>query len=307
MNDWMPIAKEYDPLKAGSIDGTDEEPHDRAVWRAMLARYAPNKGVTGDPLLTLFVARLNLQTKEEKLKEVFSRYGDIRRLRLVRDLVTGFSKGYAFVEYKEERSLIKAYRDADGLLIDQHEIFVDYELERTLKGWIPRRLGGGLGGKKESGQLRFGGRDRPFRKPINLPVVKNEQYREAKREKRERSRSRERHWDSRTRDRDHDRGREKRWQEREPARVWPESDWERERDFRDDRVKGREKRDRTADSIWLSVCHGSPVSQPDIGPQAIYSPHHPPSGKSPPTIPHPLGSRISFPIRFGTFVFFAGD
>ncbi|MBW03109.1 U11/U12 small nuclear ribonucleoprotein 35 kDa protein, partial [Eschrichtius robustus] len=245
MNDWMPIAKEYDPLKAGSIDGTDEDPHDRAVWRAMLARYAPNKGVTGDPLLTLFVARLNLQTKEEKLKEVFSRYGDIRRLRLVRDLVTGFSKGYAFIEYKEERSLLKAYRDADGLVIDQHEIFVDYELERTLKGWIPRRLGGGLGGKKESGQLRFGGRDRPFRKPINLPVVKNDQFREGKRERRERSRSRERHWDSRMRDRDHDRGREKRWQEKESTRVWPEGDWDRERDFRDDRVKGREKRDRS--------------------------------------------------------------
>lgn len=27
-------------------------------------------------------------------------------------------------------------------------------------------LGGGLGGKKESGQLRFGGKDRPFKKPI---------------------------------------------------------------------------------------------------------------------------------------------
>ena len=28
--------------------------------------------------------------------------------------------------------------------------------------------GGGFGGKKESGQLRFGGRDKPFVKPINL-------------------------------------------------------------------------------------------------------------------------------------------
>ncbi len=27
-------------------------------------------------------------------------------------------------------------------------------------------LGGGLGGMKESGQLRFGGRDRPFRRPM---------------------------------------------------------------------------------------------------------------------------------------------
>lgn len=168
MADWSPLATVYDPLKAGSIDGTDVEPHDRAVWRAMGARYKPNKGVAGDPLLTLFVARLNPQTTEDKLHEVFSKYGDILRLRLVRDIVTGFSKRYAFVEYKEERSVVRARRDANKLVVDQHEVFVDFEQERTLKGWIPRRLGGGQGGKKESGQLRFGGRDRPFRKPINL-------------------------------------------------------------------------------------------------------------------------------------------
>lgn len=168
MADWCPVAADYDPLKAGSIDGTDVEPHDRAVWRAMCARYRPNKGVLGDPLLTLFVARLNPQTTEDKLHKVFSKFGDIRRLRLVRDAVTGFSKGYAFIEYKEQRSLNRARRDANKLVVDQHEVFVDLEQERTLKGWVPRRLGGGLGGKKESGQLRFGGRDRPFRKPINL-------------------------------------------------------------------------------------------------------------------------------------------
>ncbi len=31
-------------------------------------------------------------------------------------------------------------------------------------------VGGGLGGKKESGQLRFGGRDRPFRKPMYVSL-----------------------------------------------------------------------------------------------------------------------------------------
>ncbi|XP_077402536.1 U11/U12 small nuclear ribonucleoprotein 35 kDa protein [Vanacampus margaritifer] len=168
MADWNPIAKVYDPLKAGSIDGTDVEPHDRAVWRGMCARYKPNKSVVGDPLLTLFVARLNPMTTEEKLHQVFSKFGEIKRVRLVRDVVTGFSKRYAFVEYKEERAVVRARRDANKLVVDQQELFVDFELERTLKGWIPRRLGGGLGGKKESGQLRFGGRDRPFRKPINL-------------------------------------------------------------------------------------------------------------------------------------------
>ncbi|XP_061458928.1 U11/U12 small nuclear ribonucleoprotein 35 kDa protein [Rhineura floridana] len=244
MNEWAPIAKEYDPLKAGSIDGTDQEPHDRAVWRAMLAHYVPNKDVSGDPHLTLFVARLNLQTTEHKLKEVFSRYGDIRKIRLVRDLVTGFSKGYAFIEYKEERALVKAHRDANKLIIDQREIFVDFELERTLKGWIPRRLGGGFGGKKESGQLRFGGRDRPFRKPIHLPGLKSNFYGEGQVEKREHAWSRERARDWKSRDRDHERTRDQRYSERERSRSqgWGERDGERH--SREERSRGREGRDR---------------------------------------------------------------
>ncbi|XP_026183656.1 U11/U12 small nuclear ribonucleoprotein 35 kDa protein [Mastacembelus armatus] len=220
MVDWSAIAKVYDPLKAGSIDGTDVEPHDRAVWRAMSARYKPNKGVRGDPLLTLFVARLNPQTTEDKLYQVFSKYGDIQQLRLVRDIVTGFSKGYAFIEYKEERALVRARRDANKLVVDQHELFVDFEQERTLKGWVPRRLGGGLGGKKESGQLRFGGRDRPFRKPINLgmgPVQERgggggrDWGRPGTRDRqdRDRDRDREAEWGSRGRRDDRDRGRER--------------------------------------------------------------------------------------------------
>lgn len=52
-------------------------------------------------------------------------------------------------------------------LLDDCEIIVDFECERTLKGWKPRRLGGGFGGKKESGQLRFGCKDRPFQRPVN--------------------------------------------------------------------------------------------------------------------------------------------
>ncbi|CAJ1063961.1 U11/U12 small nuclear ribonucleoprotein 35 kDa protein [Xyrichtys novacula] len=223
MVDWSPVARAYDPLKAGSIDSTDVEPHDRAVWRAMCARYKPNKGVIGDPLLTLFVARLNPQTTEDKLHQVFSKYGDIQRLRLVRDIVTGFSKGYAFIEYKEERSIVRARRDANKLVVDQHEVFVDFEQERTLKGWVPRRLGGGQGGKKESGQLRFGGRDRPFRKPINLgvgPVQERgggadgvggwrERDRHGGRDREDRDRHREVEWGSRGGRDDRDRVRER--------------------------------------------------------------------------------------------------
>ena len=40
LQNWTPLAVdygEYDPLRAGSIDGTDTTPHDHAIVRAMNA------------------------------------------------------------------------------------------------------------------------------------------------------------------------------------------------------------------------------------------------------------------------------
>ena len=48
-------------------------------------------------------------------------------------------------------------------VIDDNEILVDFQHQSKLKGWRPRRLGGGFGGNKKSGQLRFGCIDRPFK------------------------------------------------------------------------------------------------------------------------------------------------
>jgi U11/U12 small nuclear ribonucleoprotein SNRNP35 len=154
----------YDPVMAGSIDGTDEKPHDRGICRALGSDYKPNLGVRGDPSRTLFIGRINFKTDEKKLTKIFSKYGEIREFRLVRDLVTGHSKGYAFVSFKHRGDAEDCYRNCYRLVVDDRELIVDYEYERELKGWVPRRLGGGLGGYKESGQLRFGGRYKPFAK-----------------------------------------------------------------------------------------------------------------------------------------------
>lgn len=97
-------------------------------------------------------------------------------MRLVRDAVTGTSKQYAFVEYETSSAAKDAIYDMDQRIIDNREIVVDQEHERRLDGWKPRRLGGGFGGKKESGQLRFGCRARPFQRPYdtNKAMTSNE-------------------------------------------------------------------------------------------------------------------------------------
>ncbi|KAI9159961.1 hypothetical protein LWI28_003767 [Acer negundo] len=165
-------AESYHPIQAGSIDGTDILPHDNAVYRALLCSsaglYDPqgDPKVIGDPYCTVFIGRLSPFTTENTLFKAMSKFGQVKNLRLVRDIVTGASRGYAFVEYQTEREMQRAYEDAHHSIIDDCEILVDYNRQQLMPGWIPRRLGGGLGGKKESGQLRFGGRERPFRAPL---------------------------------------------------------------------------------------------------------------------------------------------
>lgn len=170
IQNWCPYAREYDPLKAGSIDGTDTEPHDKAVSRAIQARYEPPHSLKSKPERTLFVARFGPKVSKQDLREHFSRYGDVLSVKLIVDVVTGLSQGYGFVEMRSEDEASRAMRRLSDTTLKGYKLFIDFECGRTMKGWKPRRLGGGFGGKKESGQLRFGGKDRPFKKPI-LPNV----------------------------------------------------------------------------------------------------------------------------------------
>src|SRR5690606_30834799 len=61
---------------------------------------------------------------------------------------------------------MRAFQSGNGLELDARSVLVDYERGRVMKGWVPRRFGGGLGGRRESGQMRFGGRDCPYKLPF---------------------------------------------------------------------------------------------------------------------------------------------
>nr|XP_034319583.1 U1 small nuclear ribonucleoprotein 70 kDa [Crassostrea gigas] len=130
---------------------------DLALWDPSNAASA-----TGDPYKTLFVARINYDSSESKLRREFEVYGSIRKISLVSDKTSGKPRGYAFIEFEHERDMHSAYKHADGKKIDGRRVLVDVERGRTVKGWRPRRLGGGLGGTRKGGpdeNTRFSGRD----------------------------------------------------------------------------------------------------------------------------------------------------
>ncbi|MBN3293984.1 RU17 protein, partial [Polypterus senegalus] len=165
----------------------------------------------GDAFKTLFVARVNYDTTESKLRREFEVYGPIKRIYIVYNKGSGKPRGYAFIEYEHERDMHSAYKHADGKKIDGRRVLVDVERGRTVKGWRPRRLGGGLGGTRRGGadvNIKHSGRDDTSRyderdRERERGERRSERSREREKERgeRRRSRSRERRRRSRSRER----------------------------------------------------------------------------------------------------------
>lgn len=218
---------------------------------------------TGDAFKTLFVARVNYDTSESKLRREFEGYGPIKKIVVVHDSVNGKPRGYAFIEYEHERDMHSAYKHADGKKIDGRRVLVDVERARTVKGWLPRRLGGGLGGTRRGGpdvNIKHSGREDNERERERYRMEHErererraldvDRRRDRSRDRRRRSRSRTRDRE-RERDRDRDRSRERRRRrsrEPEERRRRRSRDRDRERPDRDkDRRRRKERRDRRDD------------------------------------------------------------
>jgi len=122
-----------------------EEKHQLEIKR-QLAEWKPelDEKIKGKPRNTIIVARLSYKVDEKKLKEVFSKFGPVRHVRVIRDLNNNH-RGYGFVEFEYHEDMRHAYKYAHGMEIEGRKILVDVERGRLDKGFLPRRLGGGLG------------------------------------------------------------------------------------------------------------------------------------------------------------------
>jgi len=186
------------------------------------------ENVTQDPFKTLFVARVNYDTSQSKLRREFEQFGSIKSIHMTQDSNTGKPCGYAFIEYEHERDMHSAYKHADGMKIDGKRVLVDVERSRTVKGWLPRRLGGGLGGTRRGGSdvnVRHSGRDdggggrgrSRSRDRGGFGARGRSRSRDRKRSSR-RSRSRERTRRSRSKSRDKKRSRRSRSKDRKRSK-----------------------------------------------------------------------------------------
>jgi len=71
----------------------------------------------------LYVGNLSYDTTEDGLRQLFGQFGEIESVVVITDRISGRSKGFGFVEYKEDADAEKAL-GLDGQEFDGRELKV---------------------------------------------------------------------------------------------------------------------------------------------------------------------------------------
>ncbi|MDD4848338.1 MAG: cold shock domain-containing protein [Bacteroidales bacterium] len=74
--------------------------------------------------MNIYVANLAPDVNEEMLKVLFLPYGDVENVRLMVDLQTNISKGYAFVTMVDDEMAMNAIHQLNGTLLNSKKIAV---------------------------------------------------------------------------------------------------------------------------------------------------------------------------------------
>jgi len=109
--------------------------------------------------MKVYVGNLSFGIDDEKLREIFSQFGDIEEATVIKDKFSGRSKGFGFVTFSDDESAKKAIAEMNEKEVEGRQLKVNEA--RPMEDRPPRRDGGrGFGGG--GGRRDFGGPRRRF-------------------------------------------------------------------------------------------------------------------------------------------------
>jgi RNA recognition motif-containing protein len=100
--------------------------------------------------MNIFVGNLSQQVTEQDIETLFKEYGSVSTVKIIRDLFTGESKGFGFVEMNDKAAATKAMEELNTKEVKGKKITVNEARPKT-----DNRRGGG-GGRGGSGGGRGG-------------------------------------------------------------------------------------------------------------------------------------------------------
>jgi RNA recognition motif-containing protein len=90
--------------------------------------------------MKLYVGNLSYQANEQDLKDLFSAYGEISSVNIIKDKFTGRAKGFAFVEMNDDSAANSAMQSLNETEFKQRKLIVNEAKPRENNGGDrPRR------------------------------------------------------------------------------------------------------------------------------------------------------------------------
>ncbi len=90
---------------------------------------------------TIYVGNLSFQSTEAEIESLFAPYGAVNRVSLIKDKISGQSRGFAFVEMDDDGEAQAAIEGLNGTQLGGRSLKVNEAQPQQ-----PRRMGGGGGG-----------------------------------------------------------------------------------------------------------------------------------------------------------------
>ncbi len=89
--------------------------------------------------MTIYVGNLSHQASENDLNELFSGFGEVKSVKIIKDNFTGRPRGFAFVEMADEESGNKAIESLNETSFKERKLIVNKARPKTDR---PRNPGG---------------------------------------------------------------------------------------------------------------------------------------------------------------------
>jgi len=99
--------------------------------------------------MNIYVGNLEHQVTEDELKQEFANFGEVTSVKIIKDMYTGESKGFGFVEMPDSANAKTALSELNGKEIKGRAIRVDEARQRDTRDRGRRNnrgFGGGGGG-----------------------------------------------------------------------------------------------------------------------------------------------------------------
>ncbi len=105
----------------------------------------------------IYVGNLPASVSDQELESIFNTYGSVKTAHVIKDKMTGESRGFGFVEMAQDEDGDNAINALNGFEVQGQKMRVSEARPRREFGSAPdRRFGGGGYGRREGGSTGTG-------------------------------------------------------------------------------------------------------------------------------------------------------